>query len=101
MVETLSGKVETVVALNIKNEEAVRLAKELAALEGESMTTVVIEALREKLERDHKPRIDDAIVQKWLARGSEIRAHIEKIDPESLQRDPFEDLYGDKLGLPK
>ena len=49
MVEALSEKVETVVALNIKNEEAVRLAKELAALEGESMTTVVIEALREKL----------------------------------------------------
>ena len=87
-------------ALNIKNEEAVRLARQLAALEGESMTTVVIEALREKLEREHKPRVDEARIQYWLQRGREIRAQIELIDPESLQRDPTDDLYDD-LGLPK
>lgn len=38
-------------SLNIKNEEAHQLAQELAALTGESMTTAVTEALRERLER--------------------------------------------------
>src|ERR1044071_3520503 len=38
-------------SLNIKNEEAHRLARELAALTGESMTVAVSEALRERIER--------------------------------------------------
>jgi antitoxin VapB len=37
--------------LNIKNKEAHKLAIELAALTGESMTTAVTEAVRERLER--------------------------------------------------
>lgn len=37
--------------LNIKNEETYRLAQELAALTGQSMTTAVTEAVREKLDR--------------------------------------------------
>jgi antitoxin VapB len=41
--------------LNIKNEEAYRLIRELADLKGKSMTTVVIEAVREKLEREREP----------------------------------------------
>jgi antitoxin VapB len=39
-------------SLNIKNDEAYRLIRELADREGKSMTTVVIEAVREKLERE-------------------------------------------------
>jgi antitoxin VapB len=39
------------VALNIKNETADRLARELAAETGESVTTAVTTALRERLER--------------------------------------------------
>jgi antitoxin VapB len=38
-------------SLNIKNEEAHRLAKELATATGESMTAAVSEAIRERLER--------------------------------------------------
>ena len=38
-------------SLNIKNEETHRLAQELAALTGESMTAAVTEAVRERLER--------------------------------------------------
>ncbi len=38
-------------ALNIKNSEADRLARELAARTGESITEVVVKALRERLER--------------------------------------------------
>lgn len=38
-------------SLNIKNEETHRMAQELAALTGESMTTAVTEAVRERLAR--------------------------------------------------
>jgi hypothetical protein len=37
--------------LNIKNKETDRLVRELTALTGESITTAVTEALREKLSR--------------------------------------------------
>ncbi|MBA2775440.1 MAG: type II toxin-antitoxin system VapB family antitoxin [Chloroflexia bacterium] len=84
-------------ALNIKNEEAVRLVKELADLKGESLTTVVIEAVREKLDRERAPVINDARMQYWLDFGKRVR---ETADPEWLAKDPFEDLY-DELGLPK
>ncbi len=90
-----------VVALNIKNEEAVRLAKQLAELEGESMTTVVIEALREKLDRTHTPQVNEQRMNYWLDRGREIRAHLERVNPESLGRDPIDDLYDEETGLPK
>jgi len=83
-------------ALNIKNEEAVRLVKELAELRGESMTTVVIEAVREKLEREHVPQINEARMQYLLNLGQRIR---ETADPEWLHTDQIEELY-DELGLP-
>jgi hypothetical protein len=84
--------------LNIKNEEAYQLVRELAELEGKSMTTVVIEAVREKLERERKPEINEERVQYWLNVGRELRANT---DPEWLARDQIEDLYDDHLGLPK
>ena len=40
--------------LNIKNPEAHRLAKQLAAATGESLTTAVIVVLRERLERTRR-----------------------------------------------
>ena len=39
--------------LNIKNEETYKLAKDLARITGKSMTYVVTEALREKLEMEN------------------------------------------------
>ena len=42
--------------LNIKNPEASRLANELAALTGESLTAAVTTALRERLERERRQR---------------------------------------------
>ena len=38
-------------ALNLKNDEADRLARELAGLTGETITEAVVVALRERLER--------------------------------------------------
>lgn len=59
--------------LNIKDDEAYRLAKELSRLTGQKMTTVVIEALRDRLstlslekkatEADHLAHIMDLGVQ--------------------------------------
>jgi antitoxin VapB len=43
-------------ALSIKAPEADRLAHELAALTGESMTTAVITAMRERMEREERKR---------------------------------------------
>ena len=37
--------------MNIKNEEAHRLAQELSLMTGESLTTAVTEAIRERLSR--------------------------------------------------
>jgi antitoxin VapB len=39
--------------MNIKNKEAYRLTKQLAKLTGESLTTAVTEAVRERLDRVH------------------------------------------------
>ena len=39
-------------ALNIRNPEAERLARELAALTGETITETVVKALRERLKRE-------------------------------------------------
>lgn len=85
-------------ALNIKNEEAYKLVKELADLRGESMTTVVIEAVRKQLESERKPQINEERINYFLDLGRRIR---ETADPEWLAKDPFEELYDDELGLPR
>lgn len=85
-------------ALNIKNEEAYRLVKELAELQGKSMTTVVIEAVQEKLDRERKPQINEDRLKYWLDYGKRVR---ETADPAWLAKDPFEDLYDEETGLPK
>ena len=85
-------------ALNIKNEEAVRLVRELAELEGESMTTVVIGAVREKLERERKPQINEERMQYILDLGRRVR---EMADPDWLATDQSSEMYDDELGLPK
>lgn len=84
-------------SLSIRNQEAYRLIKELADLEGTSMTAVVIEAVREKLERDRKAEIDHARVAHFLKMGQEVRA---VADPDWLTRDLTAELY-DETGLPK
>jgi antitoxin VapB len=42
--------------LNIKSEDAYRLASRLSELTGESLTSVVIKALRTELEREERTR---------------------------------------------
>jgi antitoxin VapB len=43
-------------ALNLKNEEADRLARQLAGVTGETITEAIVVALRERLDREQQPR---------------------------------------------
>ena len=88
-------------SMNIKNAETHRLARELAALTGESVTEAVTRALRERLERIRGTRDGalegEALVQLLLEIGRECAAHM---------REPFKsvdhgELLYDELGLPK
>lgn len=83
-------------SLYIRNEEADRLARELAARTGETLTDAVTMALRERLERTlAKPRT----YEEKLAFVREIQERIAKL-PVLDPRDPDDMLY-DEDGLPK
>ena len=62
--------------LNIKSDDAYRLASELAELTGENLTTAVTEALRERLERARKAQDIEAKVERMMTAAREIRAHM-------------------------
>jgi len=62
--------------LNIKSEDGYRLATELSVLTGESLTSAVTEALRERLEREHRARDRAAKLTRLRALASEIRANL-------------------------
>lgn len=81
--------------LNIKSEDAYRLASRLSELTGESLTAVVTRALRSALEREERSRDTDQEVERMLAMGREIRAHLREPVSSDLS-----DLY-DENGLPR
>ncbi|MDX2145058.1 MAG: type II toxin-antitoxin system VapB family antitoxin, partial [Rhodospirillaceae bacterium] len=56
-------------SLNIKKAETHKLARRLAKLTGESMTTAVDTALRERLERVSAPRSQEELAERILAIG--------------------------------
>jgi antitoxin VapB len=82
-------------SLNIKDPEAHALAKQLAEETGETMTSAVTQALRERLERVRKKRSKRLTVEEMLEIGRRIRSHIKGPVP-----DHGELLYDEK-GLPK
>jgi antitoxin VapB len=81
-------------SMNIKNEEAHRLARELAALTGESITTAVLESLRERLERIEGPAPGER-AELMLAIGRRTAPLLEGIE---IDHDRL--LYDDR-GLPR
>lgn len=81
-------------SLNIKNEEAHRLAREIAERTGESMTAVVTGALRERLKHLNGPTPDDRLAA-MLEIARECGPLLEGAD---LDHDRL--LY-DEQGLPK
>jgi antitoxin VapB len=83
-------------SLNIKNEEAHRLAQELAALTNESMATAVTQALRDRLESVRRQQ-DNPKYERLLAIGKDCASRLKK-PFDSI--DHGEWLYGED-GLPR
>ena len=80
-------------AMNIKNPETYRLAQELAAKMGTSLTEAVTQAVREKLwefERDQR-------MKRALATAKDASA---RMPDEFKKSNPDNELY-DEFGLPK
>jgi antitoxin VapB len=82
-------------ALNIKSPEADRLARELTATTGESLTTAVETALQERLERVRGRSRAATITRRLRALSDQVRA-LPVLDP----RAPEAILGYDEHGLP-
>lgn len=83
-------------SLNIKNDEAHRLAQELAHLTGESMTAAVTEAIRERLERVQR-NPNDGLAERLMKIGRECAAHLK----EPYKSMDIDELLYDENGMPK
>ncbi len=81
--------------LNIKDEEAHRLAKALSERTGETMTQAVIAALRERMERVQRGRKARATSAELLEIGRRCAAQMER---PAIDHGEF--LY-DERGLPR
>jgi antitoxin VapB len=81
--------------LSIKDPEADRLARELAASTGESLTTAVSTALRERLERVRGAGRKDGLVEELTAIAIRCAA-LPVLDDRSAN----EILGYDEVGLP-
>lgn len=87
-------------ALNIKNEEAHRLARDIAQATGETLTGAVIGALRaRKAALDAKAGPDPEKVARWLEAGRAYRARLEAAGLPIPSSTDDDDLY-DAWGLP-
>lgn len=83
-------------ALNIKNDRAYQLVKELADLKGESMTTVVIEAVENELERTREKKDRTGLAERLLA----ITSGNGRLWDEPHLSTRHGDLLYDEYGLP-
>ena len=83
-------------SMNIKNEEAHRLAKELAGLTGESVTSAVTAALRERLERVRAEQ-GPGLAERLLTIGKRVAPRIK----EPYRSADHADLLYDERGRPR
>jgi antitoxin VapB len=83
-------------SLNIKNEKTHRLVRELARATGESMTTAVEKAVRDRLERVRAKK-DGGLAAQLLEIGRECAAHLK----EPYKSIDHAELLYDEKGLPK
>ena len=82
-------------AFSIKNDEADRLARQLASVTGESLTEAVVRSLRERLARQQPP-VRSGGVGTELAKMATRFKRLPVLDPR-----PADDLLGyDDSGLP-
>ena len=85
-----------IVSLNIKDEEAHRLARELASVTGESMTAAVSVAIRERLERV-RGNSRQGLAERLLKIGRECASHLK----EPYKSIDIDELLYDEKGMPK
>ncbi len=83
-------------SLNIKNEDTDRLVHELAGLTGESLTTAITIAVRERLDRLQQSK-KGALSDRLLRIGKDCASHLKG---PSLTVEHGDLLY-DERGLPK
>lgn len=83
-------------SMNIKNPEAHHLAREIAALTGESQATVVTIALRERLDRLRAVQ-EPRLAERLLAIGRDAAAHLS----EPYRSIDHGVLLYDERGLPR
>ena len=83
-------------SLNIKRKEAHRLAHELAALTGESVTTAVTEAIRERLDRVRGEK-GNGLADRLLDIGRDCATRLK----EPFRSADHRDLLYDDRGLPR
>lgn len=83
-------------SLNLKSDEAYRLAKELSQRTGKSMTAVVVEALQERLARDKKESRAE-FVERIMAIAKGCREEWK----EPFRSTDHGDLLYDERGLPR
>ena len=86
-------------SLNIKNSEAERLARELAATAGESVTRAVTVAVRERLDR--LQQLDQGAAAARAARLREIAKDAAARWVEPYRSAKHGDLLYDEAGLPR
>ena len=85
-------------SMNIKNKETYRLTKQLSKLTGESLTTAVTEAVRERLDRLRLRRAHGVdLAERLLLIGRDCAAHLK----EPFRTINHEDMLYDDRGLPK
>jgi antitoxin VapB len=84
-------------SLNIKSPEVYQLARQLADKTGETLTTAVEIALRERLERQKaNPK---AGLTEWLADITKETAAI--MDDGRTSKELMDELYDPETGLPR
>ena len=84
-------------SLNIKNEEAHQLARELVQLTGETMTGAVTVALRERLERERRERSVDTRMRRLRTIRKRCARLLKAGGPSAIKHG---DLLYDENGLP-
>ena len=83
-------------SLNIKNQEAHKLARQLARMTQESMTEAVTRAIRERLDRVRRAR-GTGLADRLTKIGKDCAAHLK----EPFRSADHGDLLYDEKGLPR
>ena len=83
-------------SMSIKNKEAYHLTRHLSTLPGESRTTAVTEAVRERLGRIRRERGVD-LAERLLLIGRDCAAHLRR----PIRTINHADMLYDDRGLPK